>query len=342
MNISVVSNIISELVRSNECVTIPEFGAFVVNPSSAQLDLAKNRFTPPGSQISFNRKIQNNDGLLASKLAEQEGISFSDSISYLKGLVHSINSELDQKNNFDFGSIGSFYVTAEKILKFEPNTNQSLFEFGLEPFHLAPITVIPVIGNDDAKEKDIAPTTQIKYIHKSSNWGKIGWALAAMPLIAYLIWVPTNSGLLNSNENFHVSNLNPFKSGPCQEFVQRPAGLAELRFENEGLLFPGFNESNLKFSVPETTNVVTDVVAEIIDNQFEKRYQIIGGCFSHQENASRLVEALRSRGYSANIFDYKNGLYRVSYGGYTTLGEARFALRGVKANDNSSAWLLRN
>ena len=37
----------------------------------------------------------------------------------------------------------------------------------------------------------------------------------------------------------------------------------------------------------------------------------------------------------------KNGLYRVTYGGYASQSEARFALKKVKANTNVSAWLLK-
>jgi len=69
--------------------------------------------------------------------------------------------------------------------------------------------------------------------------------------------------------------------------------------------------------------------------------KIIGGCFSKKSYANRMVSSLNDKGYSAFIFDKKNGLYRVSYGGYSTMTEARKTLKKVKANDNSSAWLLK-
>ena len=336
MNILNISNIVSDLLQFNECVTIPEFGAFVVNPASAQIDMVKNKFSPPGKKVSFNKNINNNDGLLASALSENEGISYQDAVVYLKAFVFHVEKELKEQHVFDFMTVGSFYKTKENLLKFEPGSLDSIGSFGLESFHLTPLAM--EVGKEAVRTHPASVKTEIKYVTKTGTFSKVGWGLAIIPFIAYLVWVPTQSGIMDNDRNFQFSNLNPFKSVPCVEYTPRPVGLTELDLSAADLLQDDFNEANYKFAVAETTNVVIEEPKVIISKM---RYQIIGGCFGDKANAARLVSRLQDQGYSANIYDHKNGLYRVTYGGFASQKEARKALKKVKANANASAWLYK-
>ncbi len=331
-----ISNIVSDLLQFNECVTIPEFGAFVVNPANAQIDMVKNKFSPPGKKVSFNKNITNNDGLLASALSEHEGISYEDAVVYLKAFVFHIEKELKEQHVFDFMSVGSFYKTKENLLKFEPGAMDSIGSFGLESFHLTPLSA--EVGKEAILIHPASVKTEIKYITKTGTFSKIGWGVAIIPFIAYLVWVPTQSGIMDNNRNFQFSNLNPFKSVPCEVYVPRPVGLTEMDLSATDLLQDDFNEAHYKFAVAETTNVVIEKPKVVISKM---RYQIIGGCFGDKSNAARLVSKLQDQGYSANIFDHKNGLYRVTYGGFASQRAARKALVKVKANANASAWLYK-
>jgi nucleoid DNA-binding protein len=337
VNTSNISLVISELLQFNECVTIPEFGAFVVNPASAQIDMSKNKFIPPGNKVSFNKNIRNNDGLLASAFAENQGLSYEDALEYLKAFVFQVQSELKKQNVFELSGIGSFYKTTENLLKFEPDQLDRFSSFGLETFHLTPLHSQPYFGKENIRFTTDS-TPEIKYIRKTGTWGKVGWGIAIIPFLAYLVWVPTKSGILNKNKNFQFSNLNPFKSVPCEEYTPRPIGISNIDLDISDLLYDELDISNLKFAVPETTNIVTVIP---IEKSIINRYQIIGGCFSEESNANKLVERLTNQGYHAEIFDFKNGLYRVSYGGFPSQREARIVLREVKANANASAWLYR-
>lgn len=337
MNTSNISIVISDLLQFNECVTIPEFGAFVVNPASAQIDMSKNKFIPPGKKITFNKNIQNNDGLLASAFADHQGLSYEDALEYLKAFVYQAKSELQKQNVFELPGVGSFYRTTENLLKFEPDQMDSLSSFGLETFHLTPLHSQPYFGKENVHSKtDSNP--EIRYVRKTGAWGKVGWGLAILPFLAYLVWIPTKSGVLNKNKNFQFSNLNPFRSVPCEEYTPRPGGISNIDLDVTDLLYENLDISNLKFAIPETTRTVIDVPEEKLPTV---RYQIIGGCFGEKSNATKLVDKLIDQGYQAEIFDFKNGLYRVSYGGFPTQKEARKVLLKVKANANASAWLYK-
>ena len=337
MNTLNISIIVSDLLQFNECVTIPDFGAFVVNPSSAQIDMAKNRLIPPGKKVTFNKSITTNDGLLANALSISQGISHEEANQYLKSFVNEISAELKSKNVFEFHQIGTFYKGHGNIIKFESTSSNSLTSFGLEQLNLTPLSAQPGMGKDAIVPHPGTLRTEIQYIERTSTLGKIGWGLAAIPVLAYLVWMPTNSGLLNNNRDFQFSNLNPFKPAPCEEYVPRPVGLTTIDLSATNLLHENFNELDYKFSVTKTTKAVTETPKVKV----KSRYQIIGGCFSKKSNAARLVSNLQEQGYSASIFDKKGKLYRVSVGGFTNQREARKELKRIKANTTVSAWLYK-
>ena len=70
-----VENYISELLFLHDCVIMPEFGGFVGNQKSAQLNKSTGALIPPSKQILFNPNLKTNDGLLIAHIANQEGIT---------------------------------------------------------------------------------------------------------------------------------------------------------------------------------------------------------------------------------------------------------------------------
>jgi cell division septation protein DedD len=79
-------------------------------------------------------------------------------------------------------------------------------------------------------------------------------------------------------------------------------------------------------------------IEENID--LNNNYHIIAGCFQEVENAQRMVDYLQSKGYKAYILDTVNGLQRVSAASYYNPADAMSALREIRGNQVSEAWLL--
>ena len=59
-----LSRYIQELLYQYECVTIPQFGAFLTRSFKAKID-HKGVFYPPRKEVNFNQLLFVNDGLLA-------------------------------------------------------------------------------------------------------------------------------------------------------------------------------------------------------------------------------------------------------------------------------------
>ena len=60
---------ISHLLHLNDCVILPDFGAFILKSKSAYIK--NNEFCPPSKYVSFNSMLKDNDGLLAKFISEE-------------------------------------------------------------------------------------------------------------------------------------------------------------------------------------------------------------------------------------------------------------------------------
>ena len=75
-----LENLIKELIYTNDCVTIPDFGSFIANRFPSIYNKEESKFYPPSRRITFNSKIKNNDGLLASFISKENNISYDQAV----------------------------------------------------------------------------------------------------------------------------------------------------------------------------------------------------------------------------------------------------------------------
>ena len=66
---------------------------------------------------------------------------------------------------------------------------------------------------------------------------------------------------------------------------------------------------------------------------------MIGGCFSHPENADRFFSELAGKGFEPVRLSEHKGLHPVAFGSYADRKDALEALNAVKSSQYS-AWLL--
>ena len=110
---------IEDLLYRNECVVIPNFGAFITSTNSTNIN-SEGVFTPPSKSISFNKKIKKNDGVLATYISDLNNISFDDAMKLIKLNVSNFNNDIHNKNDIVFSKSGralfiiqSNYATTE-------------------------------------------------------------------------------------------------------------------------------------------------------------------------------------------------------------------------------------
>ena len=130
---------ISHLLYYNDCVILPNFGAFVLKSKSAYIE--DNEFFPPSKHVSFNSMLKDNDGLLAKFISEERKISYKKSLKLISDEVKLLNEKLSEDLIFDTEYLGIFELKEKNTLIFNPDfsINFDSSVFGLNSFVRKPI-----------------------------------------------------------------------------------------------------------------------------------------------------------------------------------------------------------
>ena len=87
-----ISSYIFELLQSHDCVIVPNFGALVARNISAKISSDGSKIFPPNKELSFNKNLVKNDGLLINAISSNENISYNKIVS-LKDSWKKINKK---------------------------------------------------------------------------------------------------------------------------------------------------------------------------------------------------------------------------------------------------------
>jgi cell division protein FtsL len=282
-----ISAFIRELLFGHDCVIVPGFGGFIGNYSPASIDKATGTFYPPVKQISFNRNLNHNDGLLVGTISASSKINYGDARFLVEEFVTDLRKRLEKGEKVVFDNIGSFSNNQEGSLQFEPdrNANYHLDSFGLESFQC-----LPLEGYDVRKR--ILKHTQKDPV-KQTSIRKIMWRAAVIvPLAAAIVAVSLNTDFFKSKAI--TTNLNPLVNA---EFESNKKAVDESE-KNQPVI-------EIANSVPVTEAISAPVISDA------NSYYVITGSFKSEENAVSQVNVLKEEGYSPEIVQAPNGFYRV-------------------------------
>ena len=303
-----LSKAITSLLYQHDCVTIPDFGSFIVKESSAKYVEDENKFYPPGRYISFNPMIKSNDGLLANYISSKKSIPYNEALRKIGLKVIKWKKILSQDTLYIQG-IGEFILNDSENLIFSADKNSN---FSKESFGLRPLNV-QTIGNSELTYNQ----NTLKKYNSLNNQRKT--LSLPVPLRNAAIFIFLLAGAYFVNLNYKES---VFKNEIEQNKIERENSITRL----EKAIF------NLGEIPPLTVN---------IERKTTENFHIIAGAFSSSINADKLVSGLVNKGYKSTKFPKnKDGLIRVTFGSFNTKEDAVIALRSVRDNENKYAWIL--
>ena len=341
---------IHNLLFQHDCVIVPGFGGFLTHYRPARLDEQRRLVHPPSKELSFNKHLVRQDGLLVDLLVRCEGVDFQAAKNRIEEEVGEWRWKLQRQGRLEVPQVGTFFHDHEQNLQFEPDRRVNFLK---DAYGLRPVAAVPVLKPENLPKAIPAPLSGPEPEPEESR--RAPAFLAAAAAVAILLtaatwWVVDTNGLKSislggfelpsSNEPARYVNPGAPPAGieaPVEASIWKiPTGVYGIHeMPVAGKEVPAvavdFGQAPTK-TEPESTAVETPVV--------RSRYHIIGGCFLEKENADRFISELQAKGFAASLIDRKGGLYRVAYGSYPVKSTAVEALDAVRKEEAPDAWML--
>lgn len=356
MNLSIY---LTELLKSNDCVIVPDLGGFIANFQGAGYDAQNNQFSPPTKEIIFSAKLKKNDGLLVNFVMEKEGVGYLEARKIVSEYVSECIFKLENRETVEFDQLGKLLFDPHDNLIFEvdPRANLRADAFGLGTYHFPPLIHK---YNQPPKPvfRDKEPEPQ------KSRRPALKYALIAIPVLVAIYFLPL-SKIIHRQDTPNQSAQNtaslavadaPPPSGPA---VGAPAAVAQANPNNEVKSEPNEVKTQIQTSEPAADHqpvVPTTVVPKITPPVKEPmqavvhanpspsasgKFHVVGGCFKVKENADKLADRLVKEGYHAYVSPMGRGFFRVSVESYQTRKEAEQGLEKILGSDPQTGyWLM--
>ena len=323
---------IEKLLYFHECVTVPNFGSFLVSNTKAKIDFKRGKFISPKRKVSFNALIKQNDGILAKYISSNQNVSY-------KYALDEIDEKIKiwfQKIKIDtliFKNIGEFYLNTENKICFQAYNTENFSHnfYGLEDFNRLPLneSELKIITNKEKNTKNIImdndKNENLAFEPESKDSAKKG-KFKIVAIITSLI-VLSVLGYYFGNEYVQNERI-------------RSTEIAQKKIKNnvQKATFDIGSISSLELNVKANIETVEDDTVLVEQGDF---YSVIAGSFRDERNADKLLNKLKSEGFDASYAkNSPSGLFRVAYGRLKTKREAYQLLNFVKFTLELDAWYL--
>ena len=354
-----ITNYLKELLNDNECVIIPEFGAFISKRHSATIDYANHSFLPPYKEIVFNNKLTNNDEVLVDYISKKENISKEDSLTKIQNFVNQTAAVLDVNNEYVMEGLGKMRKFGNDYV-FEVSHCENLLgdSFGLTEFNYKPVfrtETYQIIKEKivlEQKEKNTEYTMAIESVEEISDMPKrkpslfrtLVYTTFAFALVFLLNWTTDKS-----DSNF--ASWNPFLYSSPNEFLIGIQNTIETqKFRNSETQNIISSESDVvcseEIAIVETVaeEAIEEVVSEISGSEIaeltlEVQAENISATQQLRTSEPQNLRTSEPQQLSNSETQKLNSYYIVG-GSFQTEASAEKCLNGIKAKGFENASTL--
>jgi hypothetical protein len=315
-----LSRSIEKLLYQHECVTIPQFGAFLTRSFGAKIDY-KGLFYPPRKEVNFNQLLLANDGVLAHFIAQKENISYESALRNIEKEVRNWRKRLLTQNLL-FPGLGKVQLNQDKKIQFIPldKVNFELKSFGLYTYERRPILKTLNKSNpDDIMDNTTNDNLMFTPEQKENEKKSTIFRYAAIGMIGIVL-----VGASYFFGDRYVTEQRVVEQEKAQKQI-------EMNVEEATFNIGSLNSINISVSASSVKEVILDQIY----------FSIIAGSFRSIKNAENKVAVLEAEGYPAALAKVNpEGLYRVAYGRYNSKKEAINMLYFLKYTLEEEAWYL--
>ena len=349
-----ITNYLKELLNDNECVIIPEFGAFISKRHSATIDYANHRFLPPYKEIVFNDKLKNDDGILADFISKKENISKEEASNKIHEFVNQSVAILDVNSELELVDLGKFInINGNFIFNAKDDVNILGDSFGLTEFNYQPVfrtETYQVIKEKivvEQKEKNTDYTLAVESVEELTSTTTRRrpslFRTVVVTTLAFILVFVINWTTEKTDSN--LASWNPFLYSSPNEFL---IGISETQNLKDTETQSRKETETQSLGDSETWGLGDSKDQNLGDLETQRLgdsnpvYYIIGGSFKADASAEKCLESIKKQGFEkASILDKNDkGYIRVYYESFADKADALLRLDAIKSEYNESAWLL--
>lgn len=209
-------DIIQQLLLTNNCVIIPNFGAIIANYQAAEIRLYDNKVIPPTKVLAFNKVLQTSDGILVNAVMHFFEISYQEAEEKVADFSKECQQTLEVNNSLILKEIGKIYFDDEKRVQFQPfpNKNYLLNSFGLTELSIEPIQRLKDVETEikEQYQRILHPELMQDIFSSQKKNSKVYSTLTAILAVLFL----SSTIILNVNKSTSLStsfsSVFPFSS----------------------------------------------------------------------------------------------------------------------------------
>lgn len=336
---------IRQILSEREPVVFPGFGSLIITEGRGTKG-ADGKIEPPGPVVTFDSTHPKSDGKLAEVYAASENIDSEEARQQLLELVDAIKFKLDKGETYKLEQVGTFSRDDENRVHFtkDPGWVIDPDTFGLESLDILELESEQAEQQEQVREDESAgdphflsgdnmepvPSSDKPPMHaiqrRPVNKWKIIWIVVGslIAVLALILLIPSENNVEFGKEGIVIRENVEDKDSSASDYSVKAAG------DDAAVTDQGKDEEE---SMVDESPITPPVQ--------QNRYFIIAGSFQNLQNATELMNRLKSAGFPAEMIITENRLYRVSIRSYTEKEEAIRDLSRVKAESGiSSAWVM--
>lgn len=314
---------IKNLLYNHDKVIVAGFGTLKTVYKPAEISSFQHTITPPSKTLEFEGDIIPSDGLLEKYIASERKIAKKSADKLISDIILAETRKLNSEETIHWEGIGYFSKEAGTI-RFKPEQEANFLtdSFGLSKIDYKPVE-FKLTPKNTATHEVIAKKRNFTYL--------IMFSLIVLIIgggIAVYLYYPD---LLSKFKKItqKTSVVQPSKdSQPVTANTKDTTKTSEL----EQVVDKNTNKKEALAIKPSADNPAI---------QENVSYYIIAGSFKTFDRASILSKQLKKEGYTPEVIQFDQELFRVSLGEFKDKAEALKELDKIKTNKGSEAvWLL--
>ena len=324
-------NHIEYLLRDNDCVIVPGWGAFIAAVSPATFSDDGKSVLPPMRNYSFNGSLTYSDGLLESSVMRRDGCNRAVATDEINQTVTAWRTMISRDADVPCGRMGYFSFNDEGELLFTPYEKQETCNalFGLTSISLSKLGdktynrqepsvdhKVHQNANEAETEKRIDDERNIAPHLWGKRWMRIAASIALLIAMTFVLTTP-----LSVDHSDHalagINTILSIKKGDSQAFKNLSITIADATAET-------------------LQTIAADEAAKSTSLFADGKYCLVVASAATQAEADRFV-ALHSSEHEMRVLSI-GGYHRV----YVASGSTRESLESIRSqmqNEYADCWI---